>query len=80
MTHLHFYKLKPTIKYFSYPWLQLRKNFAVDSFSYLVKVFICAYVCMFILASLQGFLVKRATFMGIISRIIGGFKKNFRKE
>ena len=32
------YKLNPTIKYFVYLWLQLKKYHAVDSFSCLFKV------------------------------------------
>ena len=33
-----------------------------------------------LLARLQGFLVRRAIFVGIILRIIGGFKKIFGKN
>ena len=55
---------------------QLKKSFAVDSFSHLIEVFYL-YLCIIscgLLASLQGFLVKKA------SRTISGFKKNFQKE
>ena len=55
-----------------YPGL-LRKYFAVDSFCHLVKVSICT--CIYNFITLQGFLVRRAIFVEIISRIIGGFKK-----
>ena len=32
-SHTYLYKPKQIFKYFSYPWLQLRKSFAIDSFS-----------------------------------------------
>ena len=84
------FKLNPTIKYFAYLWLQLNKSLAVDSFSCLFKyLFITRYNCLCFISmfACAWVVLKRATFCGnncenvrIILRIIGEFKKNFRKE
>ena len=74
------YKLNPTIKYFAYPWLQLKESRAVDSFSCLFKVLIII-VCVLLVRMFVWILLKRlVAFVGIILRIIGEFKKNCQNE
>ena len=69
-----------------YLWLQLNKSLAIDSFSCLFKVliYITRYNCLCFISMFAWVLLKRAgnncENVGIILRIIGKFKKNFRKE
>ena len=79
------YKLKPTIKYFAYLWLQLKKSLAVDSFS--LYLFITRYDSLCFISMFTWILLKKGCFcgnncenVGIILRIIGEFTQTFRKE
>ena len=55
---LFLFKIKPTMKYFAYLWLQLKESLAVDSFECLFKVLTCNYVGIIVcvlLVCLHGF-------------------------
>ena len=52
MIQLSLYKLKPTIKYFAYLWLQLKKSLAVDNFKCLLKVATYFYLYIIVCALL----------------------------